>query len=197
MKKVLMVMLALFLVFAVACGPVTAPEDETEAAKETDPVVEETDVPEETENETDPVIEETEVLDETENTIELGKAIVFDEFEITITELKVVKNWEGGHGLRISYDWTNTGDEGTMASLTFSMKGFQDDVETSGYVVMSDDVDFEPGQKVVKPGGVITGAHDAVPIDDMAKPLLLELTELFSWDDTAYIYQIDDLSKYE
>lgn len=131
-----------------------------------------------------------------DNTIVIGKPIHFDDFNIVITELKVVKTWDKKDALRITYDWTNTSDVDQSPFISFKIKGFQNGVETDGLTI-SDHIDLGSSQKTIKPGAKIKGAHDAVFIENMNAPLLLELSELFSWDGEVYSMEIEDLKKYK
>lgn len=213
MKRTLLVILALALVlvsFACSKKEESAKPEETIAEEqtvlETEKIIEETtvaptDQPEEPSEEVTGELSEEpteEPLKEPDDkTIVIGKPIQFDDFEMVITELKVVDTWNDKYALRITYDWTNTGNKEEIPSLTFIFKGFQNKV-SSDSLAISDDVDLEPGQKTVKPGGKITGAHDAVAIDDINAPLLLELTKLLTWDyDEVYSLEIEDLNEYK
>ena len=126
----------------------------------------------------------------------LGKPIEFSDFTLTIKEFKIVADDEGNKGLKYTYDWENTGDKSNMPFMTFDLKGFQDGVETDDKIFMANDVDLGIGQKEVRKGGKVT-AEGVVDIDDMNKPLELELTESFSFSDDSYELVIEDLSKYE
>lgn len=142
---------------------------------------------------TDPPDDPGEVTDD--KTIVIGKPIKFDGFEMVVTELRIVDTWDETKALRITYDWKNTSEKEMTPAFCFLFKSFQNKVEVEG-ITISDDIDLGPGQKMVKPGGEIKGAHDGVPIEDMNQPLLIELSELFSLDDVVYSLEIADLNEY-
>lgn len=50
---------------------------------------------------------------------------------------------------------------------------------------------YRLGKKEVRPGGSIEGAQDIVGIDDLSKPLELELDELMSFESNPYLVEID------
>lgn len=183
MKELLRIMvlittLALVITLA-ACGGSKQPTETLPAA----PAV----------NETVEVAKATEIEStEAEKTIVVGLPITLDDVIITITQLSIVSDYEDNPALKISYDWTNNGDKATSPYMTFIIKGFQDSVETDR-VLMSDDIDKGLGQKEVKPGGTIS-AETGILIADMNKPLLLELSELITFDDDAYTMTIEDLN---
>lgn len=184
MNRIMALLLIIVMVFALAaCGK----KNETKESKADDPKQSDVDTPESSK---DPVEEPD------DKTIVLGKTIHFDDFEITVTELKIVDTWDETQCLRITYDWKNTSDKEMTPAFSFIFKAFQNDVEVDNLTI-SDDVDLGPGQKSVKPGGSITGAHDSVGIEDINAPLLLELSELLSFDDVVYSLEISDLAEYK
>lgn len=139
---------------------------------------------------------ETKPDSENDNTLELGKAIVLGDIEMTLTAFSVVKDYQDKSVLKITYDWKNNGSETTSPFLSFTLKGFQNGVETDSMVIFSDSIDLGSGQKEVKPGAAITGAETGIAISDMNEPLLLELSELFSFDDKVFSMTIDNLAAY-
>jgi hypothetical protein len=130
-----------------------------------------------------------------DRTIVIGKTIRFDDFEITVTELKVVEDLDDKYGLRITYDWKNTGKDDLTPSFCFVFSSYQNNVKLEGAVV-SDDVDYDSGLNLIGAGGTVKGAHDAVPIDEINTPLRLELSEMFPLEEIHYTLEIDDLNLY-
>jgi len=133
---------------------------------------------------------EEETAEETTNEITLGEPMEIGDYTLTIQSYNLGTDSEGKDALIINYDWVNNSEEATTPFMTFSLKGFQDGVETSD-VFMVDGVDLGIGQKEVQSGGQIEGAQAVVGIDDMSIPLELELDELITFEENAYTTEID------
>ncbi len=95
------------------------------------------------------------------------------------------------------YDWTNKDEKAGAPFLSFSLKGFQDGVETDDSVFVMDGVDLGIGQKEVKSGATITDAEGVVGITSMDKPMDIELDKLMTFDKAPYTMTISDLSALE
>ncbi|WP_158241151.1 DUF5067 domain-containing protein [Planomicrobium sp. MB-3u-38] len=135
-------------------------------------------------------VEEKAVEESIGNQIVLGEPIELGEYTLTIQKYSLGIDYEGNNALIVEYDWVNNSEDSTSPFMTFMLKGFQDDVETDD-VIMVEGVDLGIGQKEVRPGGLIEGAQSTVGISDITKPLELELDELFSFNGTPYIAEID------
>lgn len=204
MKRTLLVLLALALVLvSFACSksekPVE-PEKTEEADIETEAAIEEpTEAP--TEAPTDAPEKPSEEPDKVEApddlTIVIGKPIIFDNFEIVITEFKVVDTVDGKYALSATYDWINTSDQEEAPIHTFVLRGFQNNVKTD-FIVMVEDNSWL-AMKEVEPGGTVTGIHETVPIEDINAPLRLELLErTYTFDEgVVYSLEFEDLHKYK
>lgn len=125
-----------------------------------------------------------------DNVIEIGKTLSLADVTFTITDLSIADDYEGNQALVITYDWENNSEDSKSPYLTFSAKGFQDGVETDSAIFV-DGVDLGKGQKEVKSGGKISGAHTTVGIEDMSKPLLLEIDKLITFNKDPYYMEID------
>ncbi|MEI3600179.1 MULTISPECIES: DUF5067 domain-containing protein [unclassified Oceanobacillus] len=186
-KKWLGLLIAGLLVLS-ACGDTNneSGQQEENAEPETNDVAQNEEI-EEAEEEQE---EEVEVEESSGNEIVLGEPINVGEYEMTIQSYSLGVDYDGKDALIIEYDWVNNSDESASPFMTFMLKGFQDGVETDE-VFMVDDVDLSIGQKEVRPGGSIEGAQDIVGIDDLSKPLELELDELMSFESNPYLVEID------
>lgn len=179
-----------------ACGDDGGSTDEESAEEpEVADIVEDVDASEseeaaEPEDDEEQEVESKEV-DTDSNEITLGEPIEFDDFTMTIQSYELSTDMDGNDALVINYDWENTSDETLSPFMTFMLKGFQNNVETSDDLFMVEAVDLGVGQSEVRPGGVIEGATDQVAIDDLSVPLELELDELFSFDNNARIVVLD------
>ncbi|MDU0937104.1 MAG: DUF5067 domain-containing protein [Dermabacter sp.] len=125
--------------------------------------------------------------------LEIGKEVQVGAYSITVTTLKIVKDWEGNKVLKITYDWKNNSGDATSPFASTIFRGFQDGVETD-WAYASDHIDLSKNMKEAKPGASITGAEDGIGIADMSKPLVIELEEMFSFDSQTYTMTIDDLN---
>jgi len=119
------------------------------------------------------------------NELKIGEEMEFGTFNLTITDLQLSTDYEGNNVLVYTYNWENTGEDATMPSMSFTMNGFQNNVQTSS-VSFVEGVNLEAGQKEVRQGGKIEGAQNSVGIDDMSQPLDLELEETFSFSGNTY-----------
>lgn len=186
MKKLSMLLLSLLLVLT-ACAN-DEKKDETKAEVSAS----------ETTKENLETKEETKMEKSSpENSIELGKTISIADFEITVNEYKVVKDTDGNLGLRITYDAKYNGEEDNTPGFALLFKAFQDNTETNDDFFYSEEVDHSIGQKTMKKGGEIKGIHALVGINDLNKPLELELQETISFDNKVFSTVIEDLTQYE
>lgn len=144
-----------------------------------------------TENETENKEENKEEDDKF--TIEIGKKLEFKKFTVEITGYKIIKTYNGKEALKIIYDFTNTSDEEASANFSLKFNAYQDGVETDN-VLLADDLNRSTGNKKAKPGACVKNCEDAVGIDDMSKPLRLELSKWISIGKAPYTGEID-LSK--
>ena len=201
MKKILnCLLISVFSIVLVSCSSNTS-----EAGKQKPSSDQENNVTSTTTEAVDPsnktennIIDESEQKDgdkEEQNIIRLNEPIKFDDFIITIKDLHVFPSdsEEYPYFLRVDYDWENTGKEKSSPFMTFSLTGFQDGVETNSDYYFSDNLDLGKGQKEVKSGGKIIDAQEPVGIDDIDKPIDIELNESFSFDENTYTLVIKDL----
>ncbi|AXY24778.1 hypothetical protein CL176_01405 [Suicoccus acidiformans] len=121
--------------------------------------------------------------------IELDEVMEIGDYKITFTDFELGNDYEGNPVLIITYDWENVSDKEMIPFMSYSLTGYQDGVETStvGYV---EGLNLETGQKNVKPGGKVTDAQTTIGIEDLNKPLLLEIKEFFSFE-SGYDYAIE------
>lgn len=120
----------------------------------------------------------------------------FGTFKIKFTGARIEKDFSGIDALVLTYDWENTGTEAQSPYVTFSLKGFQDGVETEPFTVVMDS-NIGEGQREVKAGGKISGAETIVGISDINKPLDIELDEWLSFSKAKLIETTINLSELE
>ena len=193
MKKLFALLLSALLVLS-ACGE-TAPKEEpkkketpkVEEKKEEKPAEEKAEEPAKAEEKK----EEPKEAEKDDKTIKLGEKIEFKDFDITIKSFAKVKDSDGKPALKYVYDFTNRKDDKTMPFMDFSLKGFQDGIEVDDWFFVIEGVDLGIGQKKIKSGVTLENAEDVIAIPDESKPLELELSESFSFDDTVYTITVD------
>lgn len=127
------------------------------------------------------------------NALEIGKEVQVGDYSVTVTKLKIVKDWDGNKVLKVTYDWKNNSSEATAPFVSISFSGFQDGVQTD-WSYFSDAIKLEKSQKEVKPGASLSGIQDGVGITDMSKPLVIELEQWGGFGYETYTMTIDDLN---
>lgn len=172
MKRILTLAVLILAVTLVGCGT-DDPKQETTTTKV------ETKMEEKQE-------EKTEILDLSGgDSIELNKTISFDDFDITFTKIEKLKDYEDKPVMKFTYNWTNKSDKAVAPFITFTLKGFQDGVETDSFF-MADGIDLGIGQKEIKPGATIENCEAGIMVTDETKPIDIELTESFSFSNKTY-----------
>lgn len=162
MKKALIVLLALVMMFSVcACSsePAAGNKDSDEPAKVDDST------PAQVEDTTDPVVD--------------GEGDLGD-YHIKIVSAAKAKDYEGADVLVVTYEWTNNSDDATMFSTAFTAKAYQNGIEcTAAYVV--DGVDAEKSMTNIQPGATLE-VQEAYKLND-ASDVSVEVTEWISFSD--------------
>ena len=125
------------------------------------------------------------------NSIELNKEMKIGKYSIVFTEYKIIKSTDNKPVLRVTYNWKNNDDKPVAPFMSFSLKGFQDKVETDNMVPVIENVDLGKGQKEIKPGGEIKGAHAIVGIESLDKTLTLELDEFVSFNKKPFTVELN------
>ena len=125
--------------------------------------------------------------------IVLGETIEFDDFNVTVTKVDIVKSYDDKPLLRITYDYKNTGDEEQSPFMSINFKGFQDGIEVEDFIV-SDDIDLGLGQKKLKGGGELKDIQAGVGIEDLEKELNVEMKEFLTFKDNV-VYTLDVVPK--
>lgn len=125
--------------------------------------------------------------------IVLGETIEFDDFNVTVTKVDIVKSYDDKPLLRITYDYKNTSDEEQSPFMSINFKGFQDGIEVEDFIV-SDDIDLGLGQKKLKGGGELKDIQAGVGIEDLEKELNVEMKEFLTFKDNV-VYTLDVVPK--
>lgn len=119
----------------------------------------------------------------------------FDTFKIRFTGGRIADDIDGNPALILVYDWENIGEEDLSPFTSFSLKGFQDGVQTDPFIVVMEANNGE-GLKEVKTGGKITGAETTISITNINKPLDIELDKAISFNSNTVIATTLDLSQF-
>jgi hypothetical protein len=120
---------------------------------------------------------------------------------MVITEFKLIEDTFGEPWIRVTYDWENNSDDTFSPYITYTLYGFQDNVQTrlKTSIYSFHRSVFEMGRKkvLVKPGGKVKDVYDIVPIDDINKPLLIELSRYLNGKLETLSFTIEDLNDYK
>lgn len=146
-------------------------------------------------SETEPVSETTEELKlpEEGQAFELGQTIEFKDFKVSIDELKLVEDLDGKPLLKFTYTWSHSKSDVSSPMFTFRLLGFQEDKQTEIRLAVSMEVDQKALLEEVAAGKEVKG-DGSVIIDDVSKPMTLQLTPVVNLDNTIYTYEIPDLN---
>ena len=186
MKKLVAIILLLvvLMVLLVSCTsePANKEASEEENIGQEAEEVSDNNLPDEPEKEQPPTVEDS-------RKIVLGQPIAMGDYEITVQNFNLIQDWEGNPLLKITYDWKNNSEDEHMATLVFSFTSYQDGIESELAMKMADDLDLGIGQRNVRSGYGQEGVEDAVLIDP-EKPVEIELSEIFSWDDDKWVIEL-------
>lgn len=141
-------------------------------------------------SENDSNAETKETPSSNENAIEIGKELDFKKFSVEVTGYEIIPAYKNKKALKIIYKFTNKSDDVLQPYLQASFKGFQDNIETDD-VYAADNINFTIKSKDVKPGASLENCQSAVGIDDISKPLTLEVSKLISFGNVTYSVTLD------
>lgn len=130
----------------------------------------------------------TEAQDKTETTtaattqavIEIGKPINVGDYEVTVTDVILTKDYKDKPAITVMYDWTNNSDETKAPIYAVSFKVFQDGKELETAIITSDDLADPLGE--VRPNISVEGLGRSF-ITTSQSELEIEISELISFGD--------------
>lgn len=105
------------------------------------------------------------------------------DYEVTILDSVVTKDYEGNPALIVNYTFTNNSDDATMFTTAISSIAYQDGVQLSPALIMDTSVyNAENSMKNVQKGGTIN-CQEAYELTSETSSVTVEVKELFSFDD--------------
>lgn len=106
-------------------------------------------------------------------------------YEVTIDKAEVVSDYKDNPAVAITYTFTNNSDETTSMATSVRGSVFQNGVECE--TAISSDIDTSGYSADLRPGAS-TEVNLVYSIADMSE-IEVEVTELFSFDDTVLAYE--------
>lgn len=181
MKKVLLILLIVTLLFTACDSVAQGVQDGMDAANAEDSSVE-TEAPEETENEPEDNDEPTDEPEEEPLSAFVGEGELGD-YYVIIKDAIMSQDNDGQDCIVITCEWTNNSDDATSFLVAFSYKAFQNGIECSrGSLV--EGVNVEDEMREIK-GGASLEAQISFVLNDDVGDVELEITEVFNFDTNA------------
>lgn len=153
-KRVIVPLLTLILALALcACGGETTTSTDT-TGQDTNTASEE--------------IKEQAKPSESSDTVDTGN------FQITIKDAQLGKDYEGQDVFIVGLNWTNNYTEAQMASVVLTVKAYQDGVEMDqAYVLDNEEIPIDDSSKNIQPGAsqdvyyafVLTGSTSDITVE--------------------------------
>lgn len=104
---------------------------------------------------------------------------------VEVRGARLVKDYNGGPAVVVTYTWTNNSDKTTSAMLQLTEKAFQDGVELSAAFIGNSEVyDAEQAFKELRPGASLD-VQCAFALTSEASAIEFEVAELFSTSEDA------------
>lgn len=104
----------------------------------------------------------------------LNEPLEVGAYTVEITNLDILEE-NGKRALRIRLNWTNNSKETTSALSTIEFQAFQDKIEIVDRAHW-DSIDLKQSYTNARPTGQIDGVEFAFIIEDISKPIELEMT---------------------
>lgn len=130
--------------------------------------------------------------------IGLGDKLEFNYSEMAITKLQLIEANNGEPAIKLTYDWTNTGEQerAPIAGFTvLSMQG-QDELKMTAY---TDEINVDPGQKYLSKGETAHDAEYLIYLKDLERPVAIgfceSVTILSERSDQYYLLKIEDVNE--
>ncbi len=106
------------------------------------------------------------------------------DYQVSILGARSGTDYEGNPVIIVEYDFTNNSDKNVSYMLAITDKAFQNGVQMESPIMLSDDSNYTPGDKMkdIQPGGSIK-VEQAYILQD-GSDVTVEVTESFSFSDT-------------
>lgn len=113
-------------------------------------------------------------------------------YEVSILDAEVVKDYEGNPALVVSYEFTNNSDKEMSFMVAISAEAYQNGVELENAIILDGSAyDAQTQMKNVKKGGTLT-VQTAYVLDD-SSPVTIEASELFNLTGGAKLTKVFNL----
>lgn len=125
----------------------------------------------------------------------LNEPVEVGAYTVEITNLDILEE-NGKRALRIRLNWTNNSKETTSALSTIEFQAFQDKIEIVDHAFW-DSINDKRSYTKARPTGQIDGVEFAFIIEDISKPIELEMTANNSYNTSNNFkyFTIIDLNK--
>lgn len=119
--------------------------------------------------------------EEAENT----DSVTTENFQITINDAQLAKDYEGNDVVVIGVTWTNNHSESQMASVVLTAKAYQDGVEMDGaYTLQDDSIPIDDVYKNIK-NGATQDVYYAFKLSGNTSDITMEVEEWLGGDEKA------------
>lgn len=105
------------------------------------------------------------------------------DYHVKILDSSIVTDWEGNKAIRVTYEFTNNGEDATSADIALYFHAYQNGIELESTFVghEEDDVERDNAEKSIKTGVTLTCATCFVLSDE--SDVEVEAAELISLSD--------------
>lgn len=105
------------------------------------------------------------------------------DYHVKILDSSIVNDWEGNKAIRVTYEFTNNGEDATSADIALYFHAYQNGIELESTFVghEEDDVERDNAEKSIKTGVTLTCATCFVLSDE--SDVEVEAAELISLSD--------------
>lgn len=105
------------------------------------------------------------------------------DYHVKILDSSIVNDWEGNKAIRVTYEFTNNGDDSTSADIALYFQAYQNGIELESTFVgyEEEDAERDNAEKSVKTGVTLTCATCFVLSDE--SDVEVEVAESISFND--------------
>ncbi len=114
-------------------------------------------------------------------------------YQVTIDSAQVVKTYDGGDAVCITFTFTNNSDEAEAFGTATRVTVYQDGVEQEIAMPAESPANYGNSMSKVKPGASIT-VDNVYALANTTSPVEVEVTELFDLDQTVLAEKTFNLS---
>ena len=127
----------------------------------------------------------SEEIQQPEDAAETTESVDTGNFQITINDAQLAKDYEGNDVVVIGVTWTNNHSEAQMASVVLTAKAYQDGVEMDGaYTLQDDSIPIDDVYKNIK-NGATQDVYYAFKLSGSTSDITMEVEEWLGGDEKA------------